>query len=404
MGHDKLPAFVRPLILFGAFDRHNFGDLLLGEIAAALIRPQPVTFAGLVERDMSAYGARRVRAITALAREWAGDVADVVHVGGELLTCTLYEAAVMLQTDDEAQAVIARYDADPQRGHAWAARQLGLDQAVAYLVHRDFFRRSGVFTYLGVGGVELDRLPEAARAQVHAGLAAANFVWVRDQETHCHLQMVGVPALLAPDPAELTSALFGTVVREQASCARQAAIHERFPGGYLAVQFSADFGDDATLDVIGRQLVQIHREQGLGIVLFRTGAAPWHDRLDVYRRLVQGTAGLGAVIFEALDIWEICALLAGSCGTIGSSLHARIVAEAFNRPAASLVRKSSERSKVGAYVATWIPGALATVVSPEEMVSAWRQALTFEPGNSRQLQQAIAAANIFREARGLPPL
>ena len=46
----------RPLILFGAFDRHNFGDLLLAQVAAA---------AGTLNAGTSANG--RTMAATAAA-------------------------------------------------------------------------------------------------------------------------------------------------------------------------------------------------------------------------------------------------------------------------------------------------------------------------------------------------
>ncbi|MDI3515584.1 MAG: hypothetical protein PWP40_2813, partial [Rhodocyclaceae bacterium] len=50
-GEDARP----PLILFGAFDRHNLGDLLLGRIAAALAARfapgRPLRWAGLAARD-----------------------------------------------------------------------------------------------------------------------------------------------------------------------------------------------------------------------------------------------------------------------------------------------------------------------------------------------------------------
>ena len=98
------------LILFGAFDRHNFGDLLLAEVAAAIVKPRPVIFAGLAERNLVAFGGREVRAIAGVAEEWGDKPADVLQVGGEILTCSLYEAAVMLLSDTEASAAIARYD------------------------------------------------------------------------------------------------------------------------------------------------------------------------------------------------------------------------------------------------------------------------------------------------------
>ena len=393
-----------PLILVGAFDRHNFGDLLLGEIARELVRPVPVVFGGLSDRDLSAHGGARVRAITALAAEWGDCPADVLHVGGELLTCTLYEAAIMLQSDEEAQRAMARHDADSKGGYTWATRCLGLDQAIAYLVSRRLFHRSGFFGYLGVGGMELDLQPDEIRKEAFSRLDEADYVWVRDRETQRQLAMAGIHTQLAPDPAELTAILFGCIVEERAVAERQRAIAERFPTGFLAVQFSADFGDDATLAIVRRQLWQIQREHGFGIVLFRAGAAPWHDRLEVYGRLLRGTSALDAIILDSLDIWDLCTLLARSRGFVGSSLHGRIVAEAFGQPAISLVRKAGERSKSGVYVASWSPDAMGTVVSPEELVVAWGRALIIERGNRQQARLVIAAANAFRRARGLAPL
>lgn len=48
-----------PLIFFGAFDRHNLGDLLLGKVAQALRFPRPVVFAGLAARDLTLLGGGR---------------------------------------------------------------------------------------------------------------------------------------------------------------------------------------------------------------------------------------------------------------------------------------------------------------------------------------------------------
>ena len=63
-----------PLILFGAFDRHNLGDLLLGriaaELAARLLPGRELRFAGLAVRDLRADGGARVEALAELAAEW----------------------------------------------------------------------------------------------------------------------------------------------------------------------------------------------------------------------------------------------------------------------------------------------------------------------------------------------
>jgi len=367
----------QPLILFGAFDRHNFGDLLLGEVAKALASPRPVVFAGLAERDLSAYGGERVVSVATLAHIWGDSPVTLLHVGGELLTCSLYEAAIMLQSEEGARAAIARLEFDPVAAYRWAVEQLRVDQAIAYQVAPELFSRFEFIAYLGVGGVALGRLPDQARRQVVARLQTANHVWVRDAVTCRQLESYGVSSILAPDPAELAACLFNDAAVSRGKTGEAAAVQERFPRGYLAVQFSADFGDDATLDEIGASLLEIQRELEIGVVFFRAGGAPWHDRLDVYQRLRERAPLLTAEVFHSLHLLDILSLLRHGCGFAGSSLHARIVAEAHGHPAASLVRENStgaNPSKILAYVESWNPVAADTVATAANLALAFRQA------------------------------
>jgi hypothetical protein len=124
-----------PTILFGAFDRHNFGDLLFPHIAAALLERHDLIFAGLAERDLRCFGGHSVRALAGLAAEWDGRPANIIHVGGELLTCEAWQAAVML-LPDEAQKTIAHFDRHPE---ALVARRAGSFCACAYTVPRGLF-------------------------------------------------------------------------------------------------------------------------------------------------------------------------------------------------------------------------------------------------------------------------
>ena len=52
-----------PTLIFGAFDRHNFGDLLFPHVAAALLPERRLIFAGLAERDRRVFAACRERGI-----------------------------------------------------------------------------------------------------------------------------------------------------------------------------------------------------------------------------------------------------------------------------------------------------------------------------------------------------
>jgi len=353
-----------PVILSGAFDRHNFGDLLLAEIAASLLQDRPLVLAGLAERDLTAFGGRKVRAIGEVAREWGERPADVMHTGGEILTCSLYEAAVMLLSPAAARRAIACHDRDPAARQAWSEELLGLRQQVAYLVPRSLFRHPRSFRYCGIGGIELATLPHSMRQEVIGNLRLADRVWVRDRVTQVQLEQAGIRTLLAPDPAAATARLCRSRIAGHRVDGEPAAVAARFPRGYLAAQFSAEFGDDATLREIGCQLRLMQQETGLGIALFRTGTAPWHDDPGVYQRLLAAIPELDVTVFASLDIWDICALLSNAAAYCGSSLHGRIVAEACGRPAVNLVRDADRMTKQAAHALSWGYGSLPTVLTP----------------------------------------
>lgn len=347
-----------PLILFGAFDRHNLGDILLAHVAAAETAPRPVLFAGLAERDLSAWGGHRVHALTTLAAEWdmqrRDTRADLLHVGGELLTCTSYEAAVMLQTQADAEAVIARLDARVGQNSAarrrWTRATLGRSAQLPYLAAKALFRRPGHFEYRAVGGVDLQRLPQEFRAEALQRLREADRISVRDRRTQEHLAAEGIAATLAPDPVSRIAALFGQRIRRRGLSGEPAAVQAAFPNGYLAAQFAAEYGDDPSLDRLAAHLDA--RLGARGLVLFRAGAAPWHDDLAAYRRLPRRLPQRRLHLFQSLNVWDICALVANAQGYCGSSLHGWILARAFGVAVLPFPLPPSS-GKLAAYMDAW---------------------------------------------------
>ena len=357
----SLPAKPVPLVLFGACDRHNLGDLLFPHIASALLAPRAVVVAGLAARDLTPYGGHCVRAIGEVLCEWPE--APVIHVGGELLCCDAWEAAVMLLPAEEAPGVIAQFDGRLER-FDWARNFLGRADRAPYCLDKSQSAQDGARVFLGVGGVDLDRRDAMLREEVLGKLRVADWIGVRDGRTLARLAAAGIAATLMPDPAVLTAKLFGGRIRARADAGDVAAVRAAFPQGYLAVQFSAALGDDATLGVIAAGLAR--KAAGRGIVFFRAGAAPWHDNLEVVRRAAAIFRGVDAAptwVLESRDLWDICALIASSAGFAGSSLHGRIVAEAFGVPVVEGIVPAGE--KVTAYRDTW---------AAQDVVAAFRAA------------------------------
>ena len=365
------PSVSAPSVLFGAFDRHNFGDLLFPHLMTTLLPERAFAFAGLVERDLRAFGGHRVRALG------AERPLQLIHVGGELLACTAWQAAVMLLDPAGAAAAIARYDADPVAAAAWAARQLGTSRLAPYVAGREALAPGGTLIFNAVGGVDWAHLSLAHREAVKTALGQADWASVRDHLTRAALRAEGLDVPLCPDPAVMVAACFGERIAVQQHHGEVQALRTDFPQGYLALQFSADFGDDATLDALVRELSRVVAATGLGLVCYRAGAAPWHDDAGLYdilqQRLPPGTTRL----FESLNLWDICALIAASRGAIGSSLHGRIVALAYGLPRVSLIppQQGDRPLKATAFAETWEPDSVPRGVTVDEIERAVMQAL-----------------------------
>jgi hypothetical protein len=391
----NMKALVRPLpVLFGAFDRHNFGDLLFPHLMAAMLPGRIFRFAGLAARDLRAFGGHRVSALVSLPPP-----AHLIHVGGELLTCSAWQAAVMLLDRVSAERAIARYDDDPGAAEAWAAAQLGTARTMPYVVGRDVLASSGRLIFNAVGGVEWALLPAAQRDEVKAALRQADWLSVRDHVTQAALQAEDIAAPLCPDPAVMVEECCGDVIRQHQQRGALKAIQVAFPQGYLACQFSVDFADDASLEALARGLSRVLAETGLGLVLFRAGAAPWHDdpRLleKVLRQLPPGTAQC----FPSLHLWDICALIAASRGMVGSSLHGRIVALAYGLPRVSLIspQQGLRPDKRAAFAETWEPQAVPRSVTVDQVESAVLQALAVPTSVLRENAASLRAT--YRESQ-----
>ncbi|MBW8327721.1 MAG: polysaccharide pyruvyl transferase family protein, partial [Thiobacillus sp.] len=84
-----------------------------------------------------------------------------------------------------------------------------------------------------------------------------------------------------------------------------------------------------------------------------------------------------AQLFPSLHLWDICALIAASRGTVGSSLHGRIVALAYGLPRVSLVppQQGGRLDKRTAFAETWEPDTVPRGVALDHIEPAVLQAL-----------------------------
>jgi hypothetical protein len=195
-----------------------------------------------------------------------------------------------------------------------------------------------------------------------------------------------------PDPAVMVAELFAGKICQRAKENAVAQVLRAFPDGYIAVQFSAGFGDDETLAMIAVQLDRIAASRGCGVVLFRAGAAPWHDDLSCYRRLAARMHSPAMRIFDSLNLWDICALIACSRAYAGSSLHGRIVAMAFGLPRINIRHpQTAPPGKQAAFASTWEQPGTLVEVDVHRIAQGIDDALSADRERLRQTATELAA-------------
>ncbi len=383
-------------VLFGACDRHNLGDLLFPHVVTAMLGEQEPVVAGLRAADLRRLGGQRVVALDTLARDLAQHPVNLIHVGGETLSCEAWDAAAVLLPQATARTVytrLARSSGVLQR--RWAAAHLGREAAAPYVCGRGCFPHTRRLIHNAVGGASLTLRTPGFRAEVIAKLKEADFVGVRDGLTHALLAEAGIAAELMPDCVVMLRELFGTHIAARGQTGECARVREAFPQGYLAAQFSADFADDASLDTVAKQLDGVALDSGVGIVLFRAGAAPLHDDPAMLARLAPR---LRAPLwqFESINVWELAALIASSRAFVGSSLHGRIIALAWGLPRVTVLPPALEGcpNKHDAFARTWEDAAHRHLVPVAGLGEALRDALS--QGNEEDCATAVRLANIYR--------
>ena len=302
-------------ILYGAFGRHNFGDMLFPHIVKRVLEAQQIQtkihFCDILSRDMTPWGGHNVRSIGDFFD--SGDGLNVIHVGGQVGGCTMEKSLLAFgQTENHIPEIQKLEEARMDLG---------------YLLSKSMLNNPNIFIANSVGGCT----PSALRK-----FEDYDFVSFRDKASHTKAVNAGLTnSLLVPDCAVMTKRLFGDLVDSRDSSANISQLHRLFEKDYIAVQLNVNF--ITRTPGISDQLGKIFRETDLPIVFFSAGAAPGLDSLGTYiETFSEHLPKTMTHFFDGLNIWDICNLISNAKCVIGTSLHVRIISVIYARPRLTL--------------------------------------------------------------------
>ena len=314
-------------ILYGAFARHNFGDILFPHIVHKLIKENinelDIEFCDVVSRDMTEFGGHIVKSIANFI-DYEDDV-NVIHVGGQIGGCELTKAVEMCEPlTDEQKTEVSKLNK--------------YKMSLGYVLPKSLFKKPKTFIANSVGG--LTRIS----AEYYKDF---DYVSFRDGESYKKLSSKKIKCNLSPDSAILTKYFFNDLISNRSSFDSIKTIHSKIGTEYIAIQLKCGYLDN--LISVEKVLNDIIAKTKLPIVFFCAGVAPGHDSLDLYKEKFANLPTDKVHFFDGLNIWDICNVISNAKLVIGTSLHVRILSQQFLRPRVTL----SVASKQLAFIKKW---------------------------------------------------
>ena len=311
----------RKVVLLGAFDRYNFGDLLFDKVVTTLLvhnagyAPEDIVYGGIVSVDMSGFGGNPnildMKKVQEMSHTDGRGPFDIVMVGGEVAGCDHSRGVGMLPTIPQRESA---------EENKIAACAYAIDKQL--LVPPNCSSPTNIAILNSVGGSAGPR-GRHFDGTCRSAFDAADYKSYRDGADD--------DPLVFPDSAVMVKRLFGAYVSNVTNFPRVADILQEH-GDYVAIQHRAL--DGLSLDSqqdIARTLDAVAELMESVIVFFCAGTAPHHDSFAFYREIAMHMAK-PSVVFTEENVWYVAALIAHSRATLGTSLHVRIMSFIFQRP------------------------------------------------------------------------
>lgn len=354
----RKPLPRRPrILLVGAYERDNVGDLLFLLVTERFLSGADVVAAAPFAADMTELLGRHVPAYGPLLRRSRFDA--VWTVGGEVGGTSLAGAYRMSASPGDYS--------DFRRASGRARAKLlrsATGRAAApispYMPSPGAYRRNAgtpsVLNSVGLAGIA--KVEPNRRSALIGLVRGTTRVTVRDVESSTYLSSLGIDHALVPDAVHTIASLRTPGPRDENTAVIQ-----------LSGKIVGTYGHRQLADAISASPELRTRR----IHFIAAGTATGHDAFDDYYRIIdalrRSAPEVDARVIHDRRPLDIVGHIQRAGVVVGSSLHVRIIACAYAVPRVSL-----RRAKTTRYARWWDDG-LPFDVAPADLPAAVRRAL-----------------------------
>jgi exopolysaccharide biosynthesis predicted pyruvyltransferase EpsI len=345
----------KKVALLGAFDRFNYGDLLIPIVTKnEIIKHNPQTevlIHSLVESDLSRFGALKTQSLRTLNKPKKIRPNDIIIFagGGTIGVDWTYMHSNLLGRSSNLMLYYLSRIFGRITVNELSRLYFGAKSPFPWVASSEDFLESVAVAYNAVGGSEFSKLTFDIQKLTLDRLRKASYLSVRDNETKRLLKSVEdrIEIRLAPDSAVLMSEWFPMSWLE---CHTNSVLRESLDEApYVCFQSNINYAvknEEQILDA----LKKIYDSFGLRTILLPIGRYVGLDDQSALHYLHKKIKHPALMISDNATIWEIMLVIARSQLFLGTSLHGTITSQSFGIPHLGL---SERQCKLDYYLATW---------------------------------------------------
>ncbi len=390
------------ILIIGAFDRFNYGDLLFPLIIEAQLATYGQTFDaryfGIVKSDLSALGGKPTDDIQAFYRRCRKSKGhtSVIVAGGEAVAVTWTSLLLALSGAFKRTHRFHHYLNKLIDLNAFAKKKLHGETDLPFVFTKADFAGIDRVIFNSLGGSEIDPTTLDRFDGLRDKLRGVDYFAVRDKATQENLTRQGIDTHLYPDSAILMANFYPTTILAHRVSVQVAEYVARNRHRYVFVQIKNNHAK-ANERLIAKQLDAISTHAGLHLCLCPIGKALNHDDHLALKRIAP-LLHQPYTLIDEITIWDIMYLIANAGVYIGTSLHGAITAMSYAVPYVGVAVP-----KLHSYLQTWGVDGINRTVPLDGLHEGANRALAIDRTaleRSRD-QQLIAAEASFSRIQQL---
>lgn len=379
----------RKIALVGAFDRNNYGDILMPIIFDRYYKQKfpelfslyDFEFYGLCDADMTKYGGYNTRPLSEIYSNKKIDYAIVV--GGDTLPCRYGNMYIHLTNNSHKVKRYMFYDKFLRIiFERYSKIKLNCKHVKPWILNLEKFNIKTI--YNTVGGLLTTRKLLFNRKKIINTLKNSTYLSVRDAGTKKCLDNINVKNNLYPDSVILLSKVITTDDYEKNVNLELKSTLNNY-GKYFILQVS-EAASKGLIDTISEQIEEMYKKNGLKCILLPIGRASGHsDQIPL--KQIEKKVTTPIYIPDETNVFETAYIIKNSQFFCGTSLHGVITSISYGIPHMALTNKIG---KLIRFMETWNTSPITFTSSKEieknyELLNSKKNLVEFTENKRKEL-------------------